>query len=47
MNDIDINIIVVSNKLFLVNKILNISVASKILKKLDLYAYSVHKNDYM
>ena len=33
-NDIDINKIIVSN---------NISLVTKILKKLDLYAYSLHK----
>ena len=38
INDIDINKIIVSNKLPLVNKVLNISLVTKILKKLDLYA---------
>ena len=43
INDVDVNEIAVSNKLPLVNKILNISLVTKILKKLDLYAYSTHK----
>ena len=40
INDVDVNEIAVSNKLPLVNKILNISLVTNILKKLDLYAYS-------
>ena len=43
INDVDVNEIAVSNKLPLVNKILNISLVTNILKKLDLYAYSTHK----
>ena len=42
INDKNINEIVVSNKPF-VNKILNISLVTKIIKKLDLYAYSFQK----
>ena len=42
INDIDINRIVVSNKIPLLNKILNISLVTKILK-INLYAYSAHK----
>ena len=42
VNYIDINKILVSNFL-LVNKILNISLIKKIIKKLDLYAYSFQK----
>ena len=40
INDVDVNEIAVSNELPLVNKILNISLVTNILKKLDLYAYS-------
>ena len=43
INNIDINEIVVSNKFLLVNKILNTLLVSKIIKKLDLYAYSFQK----
>ena len=44
INDVDINKMVVSyNNLPLVNKILNISFFTKILRKLDLYVYSVPK----
>ena len=43
INDVDVNEIAVSNKLSLVSKILNISLVTKILKKLDLYAYSTRK----
>ena len=43
INDININEAVVSNKPFLVKNILNISVVPKILKKLDIYVYSIHK----
>ena len=40
INDIGINELVVFNKFPFDNKILNISLATKIMKKLDLYAYS-------
>ena len=43
INDIGINEIVVSNKFPFDNKILNISLATKIIKKVDLYAYSFQK----
>ena len=44
INDVDINKMVVSyNNLPLVNKILNISFFTKILRKLDLYVYSFPK----
>ena len=43
INDVDVNETAVSNKLPLVKKILNISLVTNILKKLDLYAYSTHK----
>ena len=44
MNDIAINEILVSNKFPLVNKIFNISLLTKIIKKLDLYSYSFQKS---
>ena len=40
INDIDINEIIVSNEFPFDNKILNILLVTKIIKKLDLYAYS-------
>ena len=40
----DINKTVVSNKIFLVKKVLNISSAIKMLKKLDRYAYFFQKS---
>ena len=44
INDVDINKMVVSyNNLPLVNKILNISFFTKILRKLDFYVYSFPK----
>ena len=45
INSIDINEIEVSNKLLFGKKDFNIPLVTKILKKLDLYAYSVHKCD--
>ena len=45
INSIDINKIEVSNKLLFGKKDFNIPLVAKILKKLDLYAYSVHKSD--
>ena len=43
INDIDINEIIVSNEFPFDNKILNILLVTKIIKKLDLYAYSFQK----
>ena len=48
INNIDINEIAVSNKFLLVNKISNIFLVTKIIKKLNFYAYffpemSIHK----
>ena len=40
---VKINEIVVSNKFTLVNKVFNISLVTKIEKKLDLYVYSFQK----
>ena len=40
INDIGINELVVFNKFPFDNKILNISLATKMMKKVDLYAYS-------
>ena len=43
INDIDINEIIVSNEFPFDNKMLNILLVTKIIKKLDLYAYSFQK----
>ena len=43
INNIDINKIVVINKVFFSKRILNILLATKMLKKLDLYAYIFQK----
>ena len=43
IDNTDIYKIVVSNKISLVKRILNILLAIKMLKKLDLYAYSFQK----
>ena len=43
INDIDINEIIVSNEFPFDNKILNILLVTKIIKKLDLNAYSFQK----
>ena len=43
MNVIDINKSVVLISFLLVNKIFNISLVTKIIKKLNLYAYSFQK----
>ena len=43
MNYIDINDIAVSNEFPFVNQVLNILLVEKIIKKLDLYAYSFQK----
>ena len=40
INDIDVKEIVLSNKFTLDRKSLNISLVTKIIKKLDVYAYS-------
>ena len=45
INNIDIDKIVVTNKLQVL--ILNTSLVAKILKKLEFYAYSVHKRLYI
>ena len=47
INDIDINKIVISNKFPFGKKDFNISLVTKTLKKLDLYAYSIHKLLYI
>ena len=47
INDIDINEIIVSNEFPFDNKILNILLVTKIIKKLDLYAYSFQKWVYI
>ena len=39
IKNIDINKVVVSNKVFLEKKDLNISLSTKMLKKLDIYVY--------
>ena len=43
INNINVNKTVVSNKGFFISKILNISLVTKMLEKLDLYAYFVQK----
>ena len=43
INDIDINEIIVSNEFPFDNRILNILLVTKIIKKLDHYAYSFQK----
>ena len=43
INNKDVNKIVVSISFLLVNKILNISLLTKIIRKLDLYAYYFQK----
>ena len=43
INDTDINEIVVSNKFPFGSNILNVLLATKIIKKLDLYVYSFQK----
>ena len=47
INNIDINKIIVSNKFSLVNKILSTSLVTKIIKKLDFYAYFFPKLVYI
>ena len=47
INDIDINKIVISNKFPFGKKDFNISLVTNTLKKLDLYAYSIHKLLYI
>ena len=47
INDIDINKIVISNKFPFGKKAFNISLVTNTLKKLDLYAYSIHKLLYI
>ena len=47
INNIDINEIAVSNKFLLVNKISNIFLVTKIIKKLNLYAYFFQKWIYI
>ena len=47
INDIGINELVVFNKFPFDNKILNISLATKIMKKVDLYAYSFQEWVYI
>ena len=47
INDIDINKIVIPNKFPFGKKDFNISLVTKTLKKLDLYAYSIHKLLYI
>ena len=42
-NDGDINEIAVCNRFLLVSIILNISLVTKVLKELDIYAYFIHK----
>ena len=47
LNDIDINEIIVSNEISFDDKILNILLVTKIIKKLDFYAYSFQKRVYI
>ena len=47
LNDIDINEIIVSNEFSFDDKILNILLVTKIIKKLDFYAYSFQKRVYI